>query len=207
MRMWQQLPPQDVAKLAAISKLRRCAKGEILYYEEDAIESIYLLGEGVVKIYKVDRFDNEIFLYTIKPGEFITEFSLLHPISCFSNAECLEDSQVIEFSLSALRELCRRESTILLVILEGLFSKTTKLQCVINREIIFDGTAKVAHMLDLSLDEFNGVKKQEVAYRLNIQPETLSRILKKLHKDGVIATDHDGNLQIIDQEKLMAIYR
>ena len=79
------------------------------------------------------------------------------------------------------------------------------LQCIINREVVFDGTAKVAHFLDQDERAFERFKKQEVAYMLNLQPETLSRILRKLSRDGIIDTEGTG-VAILDREQLRAIY-
>ena len=72
---------------------------------------------------------------------------------------------------------------------------------------VLDGTAKVAHMLAQELGEFNALKKQEIAYILNIQPETLSRILKKLHRDGVITTNSSGQIEILNPQRLNEIHQ
>ena len=50
-------------------------------------------------------------------------------------------------------------------------------------------------------------KKQENAAFLNIQPETLSRILKKLHRDGVIQTNSLGKIEILDSQRLQMIFK
>ena len=86
------------------------------------------------------------------------------------------------------------------------FAKKSKmLQCIINREIVFDGTAKVAFMLINDLNSFNQLKKQEVAHMLNIQPETLSRILKKLTRHGMIDTEN-GETVLKDEAGLREIF-
>ena len=66
-------------------------------------------------------------------------------------------------------------------LMEILLDKTHQLQCIVNRELVFDATAKVAFMLNQDLDMFNKLKRQEVSFMLHIQPETLSRVFKKIN--------------------------
>ena len=49
-------------RLSAISLIHQYPKGSVLYYEDDANDKIFFLVEGLLKTYKVDRCDNEIFL-------------------------------------------------------------------------------------------------------------------------------------------------
>ena len=87
------------------------------------------------------------------------------------------------------------------------FKRIKVFENVVLRELIFDSTAKVAYSLYSDLDEFNTHKKQENAAFLNIQPETLSRILKKLHRDNIIKTNQAGKIEILDLHKLQMIFK
>ena len=84
--------------------------------------------------------------------------------------------------------------------------KTQQLHCVVNRELVFDATAKVAFMLSSDLEMFNKLKRHEVSFMLHIQPETLSRVLKKLKRSSIIQVD-SSEISICDKEALKNIYR
>ncbi len=84
--------------------------------------------------------------------------------------------------------------------------KTHQLHCVVNRELVFDATAKVAFMLSDDLNMFNSLKRQEVSFMLHIQPETLSRVLKKLKRSNIIEVEN-SDVSILDKEKLNSIFR
>jgi CRP/FNR family transcriptional regulator len=75
------------------------------------------------------------------------------------------------------------------------------LHCILNRELIFDATARVTHMLSNNLERFNKFKRHEVSTMLNIQPETLSRILTKLKQKNIIEFDKT-DIIIIDEGQL-----
>ena len=91
-------------------------------------------------------------------------------------------------------------------LLEILLNKTHQLQCIVNRELVFDATAKVAFMLNQDLEMFNKLKRQEVSFMLHIQPETLSRVLKKLTRNETI-TIENGEVIITNKEDLISIFR
>lgn len=188
-------------------RLKRAKKGEILYYENDEIDKIYFLVSGCVKSYKVTRFDNEVFLFMQKTSGLITCFSLYEEKNrYFSNIESEIDSLVCVMEMSVLRDQLAKYPPLENFFTKQLSAKVGILTHVITRDMVFDSTAKVAYMINHQLSEFNVQKKQDVAYMLNIQPETLSRILKKIKRDGIIDTDPNGNVLVLDRKSLIEIY-
>ena len=79
------------------------------------------------------------------------------------------------------------------------------MQCIINRELVFDATSKVAHMLYNDLTIFNMQKRTEVSFILHIQPETLSRVLKRMTRNDIIKITK-GQIEILDHNQLKAIF-
>ncbi len=126
-------------------------------------------------------------------------------IQCFSNAEFLEDSEVLEIDSQKFRDLMSEDLVLTKNVLKESFFMVRQMQCVISRDIVFDGTAKVAHMIATELENFNVLKKHEIAYMLHIQPETLSRILKKLVRTEAIEIQK-SRVYIKNLKKLKEIY-
>lgn len=198
----------DVASIESIKSIsfqKKFTKNSILHYENEEPEYLYYIIEGSLRLYKVDRFDNEIFLYNVYQHEFVSEFTDFETICCFANAEFLEDSALLAVDYRKLEQIFSRYPQVAYRFFLHFAKRVKKMQCIINREIVFDGTAKVAHMLANDLVMFNRFKKQEIAQMLNIQPETLSRILKKLSRQGIIDTDQ-REIQILDMESLKEIF-
>ena len=61
-------------------------------------------------------------------------------------------------------------------------------------------------MLNQDLEMFNKLKRQDVSFMLHIQPETLSRVLKRLVKNGTINIEN-GEVTIENEEELISIFR
>ena len=90
--------------------------------------------------------------------------------------------------------------------MDTLLEKTHQLQCIVNRELVFDATAKVAFMINQDLVMFNKLKRQEVSFMLHIQPETLSRVLKRLTRNETIEIV-EGKVKILNEEILISTFK
>ena len=194
--------------LASCGSIQEFNAGEILYYEKDENNYLYYIIHGGLKFYKVDRYDNEIFLYHLGSNSLVFDIAKIcdeHHFVCYANAEFTVESQVLCLDSLLFRKILKKTPSLMQRMLQKSFHAISRLQCIINRDVVFDGIAKVAHMIDGDLEHFNRLKKHEIAYMLHIQPETLSRILKKLERNGIISVDK-GNVIIEDSNALRKIY-
>ncbi len=205
---FRNLNDEQIKLIASISNVSKYPNKSILYYESEINKNLLFLVEGLIKIYKVDKFDNEIFLYHIHKNSMISELSSMNnsDIYCFSNAEFTEDSTILSVDFEKFQELFLSKNILTTELLEILLKKTHQLQCIVNRELVFDATAKVAFMLNQDLEMFNKLKRQEVSFMLHIQPETLSRVLKRLARNGTI-TIENGEIIIINNEELISNFK
>ena len=202
------LNDEQIDLIASISSESTYSSNSILYYESDENNNLLFLVDGLIKIYKIDKFDNEIFLYHIYKNSMISELTSIkqNEIYCFSNAEIIEDSTILSINFDKFKEHFLSKNILTMELLEILLEKTHQLQCIVNRELVFDATAKVAFMLNQDVDMFNKLKRQEVSFMLHIQPETLSRVLKRLTRNGVILVEN-GDVIIINKDALISIFK
>lgn len=206
--LFRNLNEDQVTFISSISTIEKYPIKSILYYESDVSNNFQFLINGLIKVYKVDKFGNEIFLYHIYENSMISELSSLDDseIYCFSNAEFMEDSIILNVNFERLQKHFLSKNILISELIEILLEKTHQLQYIVNRELVFDATAKVAFMLKQELHVFNKLKRQEVSFMLHIQPETLSRVLKKLNRNKVITIENNEVL-IKDEEALISIFK
>ena len=198
---FENLSDEQIDVLSNFSFISKYEKDSILFYETDLKTNLLFLVSGLIKIYKYDKFDNEIFLYHIYSNSLISELSNINTneIYCFSNASFIEDSVVLSIDFLKLQEHFFNNNILVKELMNSLLKKTHQLQCLVNRELVFDATAKVAYMLVSDLNMFNKLKRQDVSFMLHIQPETLSRVLKKLSRDNIIEIE---NQQVIIKDEI-----
>lgn len=193
--------------LLSITTFKAYKQKEIILYEEESRDSLFFLLQGTVKLYKVGRFDNEVFLGFLESGLLMDFKFKVQTFSSFCNIECVKDAYIACFNAQKLHNLLEQNQEILTLFFNATQQKLQLFEEVIQKELIFDSAAKLAYTLFYQLDAFNSRKKQENAALLNIQPETLSRILKKLHRDAILCTDSQGKIKILDPKKLQYIFK
>ncbi len=205
---FDELNSEQIEKLASISNVVSYPEKSILFYESEINTQIMFLVSGLLKIYKLDKFDNEIFLYHVYANSMISELTKLEDegIYCFSNAEFTEDSIVLSINYKKFKEIFLAKNILTIKLMNTLLEKTHLLQAIVNRELVFDATAKVAFMINQDLNMFNKLKRQEVSFMIHIQPETLSRVLKRLARNGIIKIV-EGKINILNQEMLISTFR
>ncbi|MDO7253469.1 Crp/Fnr family transcriptional regulator [Helicobacter cappadocius] len=202
-----------LGKICDFSKIKTYEKDFVLFYEGQVIDNLLFLLNGSVDIYKFDRFGNKKYLYNIDSMQENQDNLLLinhidfREIKTFGNACIYEKSDILNIDCKKLIHLARQNTNLFSNLCRQIILKNQKLDEVINRDIIFDAIAKLAYTLDKNLYRFNLMQRQEIAYRLNIQPETLSRILKKLKQDRIIESDENSEIKVIDKKSLQEIYK
>jgi CRP/FNR family transcriptional regulator len=208
LNFFKSLNNEQLCEIEKISNIVEYPKNSILYYETDSYNKIFFLISGVIKIYKIDKFENEIFLYHIHKNSLISELTSLEndSIYCYSNSEFIQDSVVLEVDFIEFKNKFLAKNILNNEFINEILLKTHQLHCVVNRELVFDATAKVAFMLSDDLEMFNSLKRQDVSFMLHIQPETLSRVLKKLKRSNTIEVEN-SKVSILDQDKLNSIYK
>lgn len=205
--LFSHLNDEHIDMLSSFAIVTNYEKDSILMYESDINNKLLFLLDGQIKVFKIDKFDNEIFLYYIYPYSMISELSSIqgNEIRCFSNTIFTKKSEVLSLDYKLFKDSFLAKDMITLNFINELIYKNQQLQCIINRELVFDATSKVAFMLINDLDMFNSLKRSEVSLMLHIQPETLSRILKKLTRREIIDIDK-GIVSIIKNQELKDIY-
>lgn len=207
--LFHSLNNDEMELLASISKVELYPKGHTIFYEKEKLDYIYFLVKGTVKLYKVDRFDSEIFLNRLEENSFIYTVSNLcvenDPLGVFYSVEALDECQILLIDVKKFKSLFLTKPEIMKGILQESYQSILQLQYILNRDIVYDGMAKVAYKISNEIDIFNNMKKHEVAYCLHLQPETLSRILKKMVRTGLIEMQN-GKVKVKNIEELKNIY-
>lgn len=180
---------------------------QILFYEEEELPYWFFVIEGRLKAYKSTKEEHSISLCHLDEGMAVNDVFFnghTYTTNFFATIESLEEGLLLGIKISSLNELFQKVPSFAHACYNSSLATIGRYQRAFYSGMVLDAMGKVAFMLSQTPDIFFKMKKQEVASQLNIQPETLSRILGKLARKGVISTQ--GKIKVTDFDGLKEFY-
>lgn len=203
------LHPQYEA-LSRIAVKRSFRKGERIFSEGDEGTGFYVVFGGRVKIYKISTEGKEQILHFCGPGETFGEVSVFTGQGFPADAAATLPTTVLFFPRSAFSSLIRQDPTLALNMMAQLSKRLRQFAGLIEDLSLKEVPGRLAkYLLYLSDREGKGtvdldVSKGQLAALLGTIPETLSRILTKLNRRGVVRS-RGAQIRILDRPGLEEI--
>ena len=99
------LADQELDDLAQISSVTTYGENYILSYEKSETDKLIFLVDGLAKSYKIDKHENEIFLYHIHKNSMLSDISNIDDdkLYYFSNIAFLGDSKILSIDYKHLK--------------------------------------------------------------------------------------------------------
>lgn len=202
--LFKHLSDESLKRLSEISKIREYEPGQVLFFEGEKSENLYILLEGKIKVYKTTFKGAEIFINQFGPISMIGELANFEKMPYPATAEFMTEGKVLAINFKVFESEFLKNPDILLSILKSLSNKIKMLNRFIDSTVILSSEARVAKLILESPEIFEILKYTQIASFLNITPETLSRVLSKFKSKKII--DSDGKkIKILDREKLKKI--
>ncbi|HFQ62237.1 MAG TPA: Crp/Fnr family transcriptional regulator [Epsilonproteobacteria bacterium] len=182
--MFSSLKEDELRALEKISHIYEYKEGATLFLEGEVSDSLMLLIDGVVSIFKHDSKGNEIVIGYFNRYALLAEAATLRHTPLPSSATFQSDGAIIKIDIVEFEKLFITHPNISYEIIQSLLKKVDLLQQNIHFNIASNSTEKILHFYrenpTLSLD----LKQYEIASILGMVPETFSRNIKKLVKEG-----------------------
>ena len=190
----------ELKVLEKISQLEERKKGDILFLEGDPPNFVYYLINGVVKIYKTTANNGkEVTLNYILPKAFIGEFAVFKRIEFPFSAEMETDGEILKFRSDEFLNLVRKSSDLSFEVIQYMADKIKKNYEYCENLVEKNVRKKIARFLKEHEDLFFKLNKNKIASILNVTPETFSRTLKEMKREGLII---ERTVVKINREKL-----
>ena len=197
---------EDLAMIVVDQVIR---KGQTIFEEGDEGEGFYVVVSGRVKVFKLSPDGKEQILHIFGAGEPFGEAAVFAGEKFPANAEALEESRVFFFPRLAFVELIGKNPSLALNMLAVLSRRLRKLASLVEDLSLKEVPGRLAaYLLYLSEVKKGGVEvqldvsKNQLASLLGTIPETLSRILAKLSREGFIKSNGPRQIQLLDPKGL-----
>ncbi|MGV6852583.1 MAG: Crp/Fnr family transcriptional regulator [bacterium] len=191
------LQDEELGKIERTSHVTDLAANEVLFQQGDKADRFYLLIAGMVKLYRLSEGGQEKIMDLISPGGTFAEAVIFHGQAGFPvNAAALKDSKVLSIDAHQYLEILKNNTSVCLALLARMSQRLHWQIQEIDKLTLHSATYRlVNYLIDEIPSHMSYVQsvsidtpKHVIASRLSISPETLSRILAKLKKQGLLET-------------------
>jgi CRP/FNR family transcriptional regulator len=212
---WSGLAAAAMSRFNGAKVCRRFDRGEVIFYEGDSCRGIYCIKNGLVGIRKIDGEGNSVLLGRLGyPGTTLGYRPLLAGECHRGTAEALEDSQVCFIAAGLVRWLLANDPNLGLRFLRHAAKDLGNAEEDFFHHAAHPLRLRLAHLL-LVLKEHYGesngdgtvlielpVRRQDLASMMGARPESLSRVIKEMDRDG-LATFSGRHVRIRSIEDLL----
>jgi CRP/FNR family transcriptional regulator len=209
--LFRGLEKNDHDELSRIGITQEFNRGQTIFLEGEEGAGFYLVESGLVKIYKISLDGKEQILHILGPGEPFAEVALFAGSTYPANAMAIEKSTVAFFPRQAFSDLIGKRPSLALNMLATLSVRLRQFANMVEALSLKEVPGRLAAYILLENEERgrNGeiqlpIAKSQLASLLGTIPETLSRILAKMTKQGLVQAT-GSSIAILDMERLQEL--
>ena len=209
--LFEALTDEQRERLYDACEPRQLEGGENLFRMGEPAERFWQMAQGQVKLYRVSPHGQEKIVELLSPPQTFAEAVMFmehrrYPV----NAEALEPSVVLGYSSRVFLAMLDESPGTSLRMLGNLAMRLRRRLNDIDALSLQNATLRVTNfLLQVRHDAADATialpfAKKNIAARLSLQPETLSRVFARLKDRGVIAI-HGQEVEILDLDALREI--
>lgn len=209
--LFQGLPPEQLQEVAQIVVERTFPKQQLIFQEGDEGKGFYIVLQGKIKVFKLAPDGREQILHIFGPGEPFAEVPVFAGQQYPASAMTLEDSKLLFVPRTAFLDLIRRNPALALGMLAILARRLRQLAALVEDLALKEVPMRLAAYLLYQSEEQQGaselsleIAKGQLANLLGTSPETLSRALRRLANDKLIASS-GARIKILNRRGLQEV--
>ncbi|MFN3986410.1 MAG: Crp/Fnr family transcriptional regulator [Rhodocyclaceae bacterium] len=208
--LFGELSDDEIGHVARYTREKRLDKGELLFQRGDPASGFYFVVSGQIKLAVSSAQGNEKVVEVINPMQSFGEAVMLmdRPYPVF--AEALAATHLLHIGQSVVSDLIDTDPRFARKLLAGMAIRLHGMVQDVETYSLRSSTQRVIGYLLQQTDEDNSssavtvelpTSKQVIASRLNLTPETLSRIFHDLSEAGLIQVQ-GRHITLLDPKRL-----
>jgi CRP/FNR family transcriptional regulator, dissimilatory nitrate respiration regulator len=206
-RLFSQVQPAGFARLVTIARLCTYSKGDLIFREDAACPGVYVVGSGLVRVFKTAAGGKEHVLHIVGPGNTFAEVAAMGGFNVPASAEAVADTTCALLPLAPFRKALAEDHELCLGMMTGMTMWVRHLVNLMEDVVLRDAAGRLARFfLTAESDEEGAVVlpglKRHLASHLNLTSETFSRTLRRLIDAGLIAELDNARVKVLNRHGL-----
>ena len=191
--MFATFPDDYLRTLATVVSRRGAPRGSVIMAAGDAIDSLYIVISGRLKVMMGDADGKEVILSLIGPGEFFGEMGLIDDSPRSASVIAIEPCELLSITKRDFRKCLAENFEIAMTVMRGLVRRLREADRKIGSLALLDVYGRVARLLLDMSENVNGQKvvtkrlpKQDIAKMIGASREMVYKVMKDLQVSGYI---------------------
>ena len=209
-RLFAEVEGKSFQRLATLARLVKFPKGHRIFLDGQPCPGVFVVGSGLVRIFKTGRGGKEHVLHIVGPGMSFAEVAAIGGFDVPASAEAVTAATCVILPLEPFRKAMQEDHALCLGMMTGLAVWVRHLVGLMEDVVLRDAAGRLARYLLNSPTADDGAielptLKRHVASHLNLTSETFSRSLRRLIDIGAIAESDGSRVRLLDRPRLEAI--
>jgi CRP/FNR family cyclic AMP-dependent transcriptional regulator len=206
--LFKSLDPAELAQFAELVREKAYPKGNVILFEDDPGDSLFIVRTGRVKVVLVAEDGREVILGILGVGEHFGELSLIDEQPRSAHVIAMEESELLVLRREDFRKRVEANPSVAWSLLAELSRRLRKADGQIGSLVLLDVPGRIARMLLDAADNGDGIliekplTHQTIAHLIGASRETVSRAMRDFTDAGWIATER-RRIRIADRPALM----
>jgi len=212
--LFSALDDAELDQIRAGTRTLRLREGERLFDLGQPARQFFYVQDGQIKLFRNSADGGEKVIDIVQRGQTFAEAVMFmersagYPV----NAQAIVDTRLLAFDMSTMLDILRGSTQACFRVMGGMTRRLRQLVDQIDELTLHNATCRlIMYLLDqvpAGVVESPEIQlttpKNVIASRLSIQPETLSRILSRLGRDGLVEV-RGQSLVVKDMDRLREI--
>ncbi len=203
--LFAELTTDEMARLSAAAADHRLMRGDVLFSEDDAPDSLYVVVSGRIAIAmkSIDRRESMVAL--MERGDLFGEMGLFDGLGRSAQARALEPSEVLSIPYGPLRDVYEQRPALLWGVVKLLAGRLRNTDVALADSVFLDVTGRTAkRLLELAgeSDEFVlPITQEELAGMVGASRERVNKAISSFIRLGWL-DQNDGRYSFTNREEL-----
>jgi CRP-like cAMP-binding protein len=219
-KLFSEVQPSGFRRLAAMARLCRFRKGQLIFRQGQECPGVYVVGSGLVRVFQTAPGGKEHVLHVVGPGNTFAEVAAIGAFDLPASAEAIQQTTSALLPADSFRKALQEDHQLCLEILVGMTQWVRHLVGLMEDVVLRDAAGRLARFLlesppaaPASGSPASGYDatvalptlKRHLASHLNLTSETFSRTLRRLVDAGLIVELDSRRVRLLDRAKLRQV--
>lgn len=188
-------------------------KGENIFLEGNEAQTLYLINEGKIKLFKFTKDGKQQILHILSDGDFFGELNLFKNSEYGFSAEAIVPTKICTLTKDKMRNIILQKPEIGIKILEMVGDRLSKVESLAQHLATNDVESRLAYLLVDMMESYGKkttkgvevelpISREDMSNYTGVARETISRKLKKFEEEGLIELVGTKKVIILEEESL-----